>query len=202
MRFGIDVDAVLADTVNAILERLNAEHALSLCLDDVTEYYVDVWLGDRPHLAELRTRLLYDNAFYGGLPALADAVESVRLLSRQGPCYFITARPEEFTTVTADWMARQGFPVDIPVICTWYKTQQAAELGLTHFAEDSPEQAERLAEAGLEVFLFDYPWNRHVVCEPVDLASDGGEREHPGRIVRVRSWREVLGALGLGGRGP
>jgi uncharacterized HAD superfamily protein len=195
MRFGIDVDAVLADTVNEILRRINGQYTLQMCLDDVTEYYVDVWLGDRPELGDLRTRLLYDNAFYGALPPLADAVESVRVLTQQGPCYFITARPEEFQAVTAEWVARQGFPAEIPVICTWYKAQLAGELGLTHFAEDSHEQAERLAAAGLEVFLFDYPWNRHVVCDPTPsgLANDGG-----GRIVRVQSWRQVLQVLGLG----
>lgn len=197
MRFGIDVDAVLADTANAILGRLNQAHALQLCLDDVTEYYVDVWLGDRPELGELRTRLLYDNAFYGALRPLADAVEGVRALVREGPCYFITARPEEFREVTAEWVARQGFPAGIPVICTWHKAELAGELGLTHFAEDSPEQAERLAAAGLEVFLFDYPWNRHVVCAPNGGKGEGAAAGGRGRIVRVRSWREVLREIGL-----
>ena len=186
-RFGIDVDSVLADTAAAIIRHLNGEYALDLCLDDVAEYYVDKWLEDRPALAEVRTRLLYDNAFYGRLPALDGAVAGVSSLARRWPCYFITARPEEFQSVTAEWALRLGFPADIPVKCTWYKTQLATELGLTHFVEDSPTQAARLADAGLTVFLFDYAWNRQVVC--------GSDREGEGRILRVRSWAEVMAQL-------
>ncbi|MHB1006802.1 MAG: 5' nucleotidase, NT5C type [Chloroflexota bacterium] len=186
-RFGIDVDSVLADTATAILGHLNGEFALNLCLDDVTEYYVDKWLEDRPALAEARTRLLYDNAFYGRLPALTGAVASVKALAERWPCYFITARPEEFQPVTVEWAVQLGFPADIPVNCTWYKTQLATELGLTHFVEDSPNQAARLADAGLTVFLLDYPWNRQVTGE--------GDREGEGRILRVRSWAEVMAQL-------
>lgn len=197
MRFGIDVDSIVADTAGEIVRRVNGRFSLGLCLDDITEYYVDKWPADRPDVAELRTRLLYESEFYGCLPTVADAVAGVAALAARGPCYFITARPQEFQTVTEGWLARQGFPADAPVICTREKTVAARELGLTHFVEDAPGQSQRLAQAGLTVFLFDYPWNRHVAPGPLRLAADGGEGEAAGSIVRVAGWRDVLSYLGL-----
>ncbi len=197
MRFGIDVDAIVADTVSEIVRRLNGQFALALCLDDVLEYYVDKWLRDRPDLAELRTRLLYEDEFYGCLPPLAGAVAGVRALAAAAPAYFITARPQEFHAVTTAWLARRGFPPQIPVLCNGEKATLAAELGLTHFVEDAPGQAQRLAQAGLTVFLFDYPWNRQLAEGGPAYAADGGEREAAGRIIRVQGWPDVLSYLGL-----
>ncbi len=196
MRFGIDVDAIVADTVNEIVRHLNGRFALTLRLDDVVEYYVDKWLGDRPDLAELRTRLLYESEFYDGLPPLAGAVEGVRALAATAPICFITARPPEFHAVTTAWLSRHGFPTHAPVYCCEQKATLAAELGLTHFVEDSPGQAQRLAQAGLTVFLFAYPWNRHLAAGSA-YAGDGGERNAAGRLVRVQGWPDVLSYLGL-----
>ncbi len=183
--FGIDIDGTTADTVNALLEHINREHALALAYQDVRDYWVDDWLADQPPLAELRDRLIHDTEFYASLTPLPDAVEAVSWLTGVTTCHFITARPAEFRAVSSAWLERVAFPAGLQVHCDGKKADLAQRLGLSHFIEDSAGQAQRLAAAGLRVYLLDSPWNRQLEAPASELAAAGGS------IRRVASWREL-----------
>lgn len=195
MRFGIDLDAVVADTAAGILRRLQAELGLVMGLEDITDYYVDDWARRRPDVAAALTAMLYEEAFYEGLYPLAGAVPGVRYLASLGPCYFITARPEQFQLVTRSWLDKHDLPTDIPLFCREEKELIARELGISHFVEDSPGQTHRLVGQGIRVYLFDYPWNRHFNGE----AGRHGEAlaaETLARLVcRVKGWPDLVDLL-------
>ena len=63
-----------------------------------------------------------------------------------------------------------------------YKRRLAKELALDAFCEDDVVISRALASSGVQVFLFDHPWNREVSGE---------------RITRVMGWADLAERLGV-----
>lgn len=146
---------------------------------------------------------LYDGKFFSELEVYEDCPAVLEQLVAGGhELYFITARAERRRMVTETWLREKGlldyaravhlkplgeFRPDAPrgrydpQGSAQYKTRLALELRLDAFCEDDDLISERLAEAGVRVFLFDHPWNREVAHS---------------LITRVNGWSEVADLLG------
>ena len=147
---------------------------------------------------------LYDGTFFSELEVYEDCPAVLeRLVAAGHELYFITARAERRRYITETWLREKGIldhakAVHLKPIGDFrpeyprgrydatgsaeYKTRLAKELVLDAFCEDDIVIAKTLAGAGIQVFLFDQPWNR-------DLAGD--------RITRVHGWTELAQHLGL-----
>ena len=147
---------------------------------------------------------LYDSKFFAELEVYKDCpVVLERLVAAEHELYFITARAERRRYITETWLREQGliqharavhlkphgdFDPGTPpgrydaTSSAKYKVRLAKELELDAFCEDDVLIARSLAEAGIQVFLFDHTWNR-------DLT-------HP-NISRVSGWTELGKRIGV-----
>lgn len=201
-KIGIDVDDVVADCAAPYLRAFAAEFGVDLgerplgwhLLDEVTHI-------PKEEKDEFRARL-YGGPFFSQLEPYADCAGAIRRLAEAGHIlHYITARAERRRAVTEDWLERHGLlrhaagvhlrpsyserggprPASYDAgASAQYKVGKALELRLDAFCEDDPLISESLARSGVDVFLFDRPWN-------ADLA-------HP-KVRRVRDWDDVLVAV-------
>jgi len=145
-KWGIDIDDVLADFLNA----WKAFHNI----DSVP----NAWFFDREILAKFEDmkneNLLND--FYLSLKPLI----SPDRIPFEPHCY-ITSRPVD-TAITEKWLDINGFPskpvFTVPVGGS--KVAIAKEHGVTHFVDDKYENWLELNRGGIFTYLFDAPHNR------------------------------------------
>jgi len=176
--FGVDVDSVLVELTGPVLSLLNERFGTDFGLEDPVTQSGEGWLL-REEIRDFYWGLFHDEAFLAKAPPVSGCQEGMRCLRRLGRIHIVTARLPALFTSTAKWLETNGIPYD-EIIFASDKVAVAAEHGIGHFLEDTPEQALALAEAGVEVFLFDHPWNRLL--------------EHP-RVRRVAGWSELIARL-------
>lgn len=205
MKLGIDLDDVIAECAVPYLKRFAERFRVELPDEDLGWHTlnrieeVSVEEKDRFRIE------LYDGAFFGELEPYEDCpLVLERLADSRHELYYVTARAERRRVVTETWLQEKGLLRHAKAVhlkphyempdrylprgrydasgSARYKVRIATELALDAFCEDDVLIGQRLAEAGIAVFLFDQPWNR-------DLA-------HP-RITRVRGWSELGERLGV-----
>jgi len=147
---------------------------------------------------------LYDSTFFSELEMYRDCPAVLERLVQAGhELYFVTARAERRRYVTETWLREKGLldyakavhlkPMadsrpDYPrgrydaAGSAVYKRRLAKELTLDAFCEDDVVISRALASSGVQVFLFDHPWNREVSGE---------------RITRVMGWADLAERLGV-----
>ena len=206
MKIGIDLDDVMAICAVAYLRKFAEEYRVEL--PDEREIGWHLLRDMDPYVSpDERDRFrikLYDGTFFSELEVYEDCPAVLeRLVAAGHELYFITARAERRRYITETWLREKGIldhakAVHLKPIGDFrpeyprgrydatgsaeYKTRLAKELVLDAFCEDDIVIAKTLADAGIQVFLFDQPWNR-------DLAGD--------RITRVHGWTELAQHLGL-----
>jgi len=157
--------------------------------------------------AEERDRFrikLYDGTFFSELEVYSDCPAVLeRMVAAGHELYFVTARAERRRYITETWLREKGLfdyakAVHLkptgefnpeyprgrydPTGSADYKTRLAKELALDAFCEDDVVISQKLAAAGVEVFLFDQPWNRDVTGR---------------QITRVTGWSDLAARLGV-----
>jgi uncharacterized HAD superfamily protein len=102
-------------------------------------------------------------AWWESLEALAPQIvfERLALFHRDLPVVFITCRKYYAREQTLNWLEARGIANPELVFCD-DKGLVARSFEPYAAVEDSPKQALLLAEAGVEVALVDYPYNRDV----------------------------------------
>jgi len=206
LKIGIDLDDVMAICAVAYLRKFAEEYRVEL--PDEREIGWHLLRDMDPYVSpDERDRFrikLYDGTFFSELEVYEDCPAVLeRLVAAGHELYFITARAERRRYITETWLREKGIldhakAVHLKPIGDFrpeyprgrydatgsaeYKTRLAKELVLDAFCEDDIVIARTLAGAGIQVFLFDQPWNR-------DLAGD--------RITRVHGWTELAQHLGL-----
>jgi len=206
LKIGIDLDDVMAICAVAYLRKFAEEYRVEL--PDEREIGWHLLRDMDPYVSpDERDRFrikLYDGTFFSELEVYEDCPAVLeRLVAAGHELYFITARAERRRYITETWLREKGIldhakAVHLKPIGDFrpeyprgrydatgsaeYKTRLAKELVLDAFCEDDIVIAKTLAGAGIQVFLFDQPWNR-------DLAGD--------RITRVHGWTELAQHLGL-----
>ena len=206
MKIGIDLDDVMAICAVAYLRKFAEEYRVEL--PDEREIGWHLLRDMDPYVSpEERDRFrikLYDGTFFSELEVYEDCPAVLEQMVAAGhELYFITARAERRRYITETWLREKGIldhakAVHLKPIGDFrpeyprgrydatgsaeYKTRLAKELVLDAFCEDDIVIAKTLADAGIQVFLFDQPWNR-------DLVGD--------RVTRVHGWTELAQHLGL-----
>lgn len=193
-RFLVDYDATLAATDKLRLEWINREFGTNYTPDGVT-----TWLNaDSGYmLPEHDAWAWSDNCFMNldfqaQVQPVEGAVEGIqRLLELGHEAMIVSDRPTSLFEVTRDWLDKNGLDM-IRLLFTRHKhsmnvgsdhltKQQAAYLyKLKVVIEDGPHHAELFATKDHidDVYLLDYPYNRHVM-------------DHP-KIARVDGWNALI----------
>ena len=171
-RIAIDMDDVLADTLGALLEWARARHGIRLTPADLVGRELGEAMG--PEGAAAIAALLDEGSFFGGLPLIPGAVETVRELSRRDEIFVVSAATQFAGSFTPKlrWLERHFpfIPADHVVFCG-----DKAIVDADYLVDDSLHRFPRFRGQGI---LFDAPHNRAVTGLP-----------------RARSWAEVEALL-------
>lgn len=154
MRIGLDLDGVIVDSIPHWIRVLNREAGTT---------YVEGNLPDshgQPEIAAVSDRFEVEMLIPPG--PVPGAREAVRQLKEAGHILVvITARSPRMRGLTEAWLAYHGISVDrLRFLGGGNKADAAIAEGIELFVEDTPHNAQALAEAGVEVLLFEEPYNR------------------------------------------
>lgn len=186
MRIGIDIDEIIAASLDAMLDYHNGTYGTSLKQSDIFSHKLwEVWGGSEEE-ARQKWHAFYETDHFAGVSPIAGAFSALMVLKENGHELFaITARPHHIAQKTIDWLDIH-FPSvfsDIRFANTYgldgskhKKSDLCAELGIGTLVEDDPRHAIDCASNGINVILFDYPWNQ------------GFSADH---VFRVFSWDDV-----------
>lgn len=181
---GFDVDDTIADTMDAFLKFYNREYGKSVCLEDFTSYSFSQILGVSQEEVERRVYLFYGSQDFAEIKPLPGSKEHMCKIPQRKVS--ITARPLRIRKPTSNWMAHH-FPEQFRGVYhamnPWIKTKGASKgeicelLGIKRLVEDNLHFAEECARRGIEVLLYNQPWNQR--------------NDLPENVKRVCSWEEI-----------
>lgn len=200
-RIGIDIDGVCYGFSEAFCRNMEWD-PLKV---DKWEFFKDHGMDTETFLKMCRSMIRHGKLFkYGDV--LPGTVQALQTLSREGHyLYFVTDRAalagddlylkETIKIYTERWLEDNFIPWH-NVYYTGDKATEAKELGLDYFLDDKVENYEDLLAAGVDVLLYDQPWNasaKHAARvfnwqEFVDrVRLDDAARSLKGAEVRVTS---------------
>jgi len=192
MIIAVDLDDVLANTVEAFISYYNQHHTAPISEADVTTSDWSECLRIPPaEIGPILIQFTNSDAFRQMSP-LPGAVEAVSTLARSHQLHVVTSRWGPLVEVTVIWLnwhfsnsiaethysrtshrnPFNGTAHDKPEICR--------QIGSSVIIEDCPNHARNCLSAGMSVVLLDRPWNQ-------ELAD--------GNLIRAASWSNVLEAI-------
>ncbi|MEK6970216.1 MAG: hypothetical protein AABW68_00790 [archaeon] len=186
MRIGIDIDGVLVDIVSPLLELYNAHKGTGHRYEDVGHYDLHQTWNCSPQEAIDWVHQFYATPAFDEMPVIDGAVAGVTRLSKGHELFIITSRPAYLQEKTKAWIERYFGDAFVEILFgNAYslhgpqkdKSTLCSEKDVRVLIEDAPGNAIDCAQAGIEVFLFDQPWNRKM--SPTK------------NVTRVMSWDEI-----------
>ncbi len=183
----IDLDNVLGTTDAKLRQLIREISGLSLIQADIRSWDYALALTAKG-LADSEARRVVDQAFdrfHGGecieIEPVEGAVENVLKLRKAGfDIKVVTGRPR--TTICEDLTKRWLERVSLSASWLQMEANKAAVCaGWSCLVEDNADHAKGVAKCRIPVYLFDYPWNRHIAGDPL--------------ITRVTDWQHVSHAI-------
>lgn len=189
-KVGIDLDEVLAETIDYILEYNQYKLGDKIIRkEDITDYYI--------HRIFDHIDLEYAKKwFWGGLwsdkknlairPVLGAKEILKEMKKNDYKLSIITARRQDlFWEYTIKRVKKYFSQTFEDIIFADHLTENekskssiCRENGITHMIEDNFYYAKELAENGIQTQLIEKPWNRHI------------KEEHE-NIIKIKSWGEI-----------
>ena len=187
MRIGIDIDEIIAATLDAMLDFHNGMYGTDLKQADIFSYKLwEVWGGSEEEAVQKWNEFFETDHFAGVCPIVGAFAAMTVLKERGHELFAITARPHHISKKTEDWLD-EHFPAVFSGVrfanthgasgIKYKKSELCAELGIGTLVEDDPRHAMDCASKGISVILFSYPWNK-------DLSADN--------VFRALSWDDVI----------
>ena len=173
---GVDIDNVISLTDPAIRKLIWDIYGIRLKQEQIIHF--DYHQCGITVQQERGVFEVFDNITCGELSVVPGAIEAMTLLKQQYPIVLVTSRNPMTRKRTKDWIRVNNVPHNSLI---FEKAKHEADLSFGFFVEDNGESALSLAEAGVKVFLFDYPRNHNVWAHP--------------NITRVLGWQDVLAEL-------
>jgi uncharacterized HAD superfamily protein len=183
MIIGIDVDEVLANTLDVFFEFHNDLYGTHANKNQMKSYYLmDILGGTHAEILE-KWEEFYKSDYFYRIQPVNGAAKAISTLQYNHTLYIITARPEHTREMTELWV-KNCIDEKCPQIYFANseggkkKSEVCKELGVELHIDDSFEFGLDCVENDVRVLLMDGPWNRHET-----LVSG---------MTRVHSWDEVL----------
>jgi uncharacterized HAD superfamily protein len=173
MKVGIDIDNVLALTYEGIIEEIK-QFGMNVKLEEWVQY--DFW--NAFNITEEETWNMFNQIIDNGFFTKVNLMPACSyVIARNGfQKFYITSRLTAIEEQTKAWMEENGIHYDEDKLFfvgrgSWIydnvprfkrKAFVAEKLKLDCFIEDEGEVAYEIAELGIPVILFNFPWNQHV----------------------------------------
>lgn len=181
-KIGIDIDNVIADTIEILLKELNKHFKTKLTYNDIYMYDFEPILGISKAEAKPFFIKLFKKKALMKCRLMKGAREALNKIKRKYKIYIVTSRLKDYEKDTIAWIDKMKIPYDhIEHVTEKQKHLFAAKKGIRIFIEDDLEQAIYMAEAGIKVYIFDHPWNK--------------TKDVQKRFVRVKCWKELLSKI-------
>ncbi|PID87583.1 hypothetical protein CSB07_00700 [Candidatus Gracilibacteria bacterium] len=186
----IDCDEVLAASFQYFLDYfdIRKKDGKKAKFSDL-KYYIfcrnDGFLGENEEYIEKFIKLYLDDEKNLKLPPVSGALEGIKKLKKFGKkLYIITARQEFLKNYTKSWLGKYfGEVFEDIIFCNHEgggvykdKSQICKEVGATLLIEDNLDYALECSEKGVEVILFEKPWN-------------SWRKETNSKIFKVKGWK-------------
>lgn len=185
MRYGIDLDGVCFDFLNAFRTRINSAFNTNIQEEEITSYF---WFDGNDVTEDQFWSEFHKFGQEGGyrhldvLPGTLDALQ--RIVSEGHQIYYITNRPEYARQDTIDALEEHDFPFRKNLFfALGDKPPLINKLKIDVFVEDSGRTIEKVAkQTDAAIYCVDYPHNKGIVGR---------------KIFRIRDWDDFLLAEAL-----
>ncbi len=185
----VDIDDVLALSVDKFIEWSNARFGTNIKFDDYVEDWSLLW-----NISQTETTKRVNKMYKEGLPAryshVSEAVEVLNKLKTDYELIIATARRSAEHQITRDWIEKHYPAVfkNVHFAGIWdeitehspkkTKARLCRELGVDYLIDDQIKHCLGASGVGVKALLYgDYPWNRDVTL--------------PKHIERVLNWKEI-----------
>lgn len=187
-RIGIDIDEVLVDFISPFSKYYNSKFNTQISEEHFVSYNLSQVFKTSQEKITLEVHEFTKSESFKKLPPLEGSIEAIEKLSEEYELFIITARSEEVSKTTLDWLKthfKDKFKnvhfshnpyITGPIRST--KTEIGRKLKIDLLIEDNLSFAIESAEAGIKVLMIDATWNQ----------SDTLHRN----ITRVYSWNDIL----------
>lgn len=150
---GVDVDGVLAQTVEAVLPHIAHKHnGLTADQIDRFDYSTPSW-----RLGKEVNRALADDDFLLSIKPHEGAVETMQWLYERFSVQVITGRNRSRLAATAGWLAEYGIPYH-NLICT--EGESKLNYGAAVIIDDRLDTVREFVAAGRPAILIERPWSK------------------------------------------
>ncbi|MGE5473365.1 MAG: 5' nucleotidase, NT5C type [Ignavibacteriales bacterium] len=171
MRIGLDIDGVIVDTISSCAAGISDYLGYEITCEDIVFRY-----GEMHEIHEFWQENA--NKFLFCTPPKAGVCGHINELLNSHEIYFISSRGKQLLDESKSWFENYGLPKDNLFLTAGEpKAGLCKEFELDLFIEDSPVNAEEIANAGVLVLLLDTFYN----C---DFQKEG--------IIRCKDWKEIM----------
>lgn len=196
VKFGIDIDGVLADFMPVFRVFVEREYGDRFELEDVRKYDLTGVLGTREETWKKVMDFIASKEF-ADLPVVRGARECVQELANSGAELFVvTSRPSEARDTTLEWL-EQNFPRLFKGVYFSWRASDAPSpeakklvcerVGIGVLFDDRLDVARECSKVA-RAYLMDQPWNRLY-----GAAARWGAKAN--NMKRVNSWYEFISEL-------
>lgn len=191
----IDIDDVLADLHPLLNVFYNRTHGTNFRVEDYRHYDLEKTWGGTKEEADAVIEAFFKSPDFLEISPILYSIEGVEYLGRKKRIFSVTSRPESIQRETNDFIKRNYGNYLFRVFYTGQhnvaaskinKLNTCVERGADILIEDCLETAISCAEGGIDVLLFDAPWNQ---------LNGNGNFRLPGNLTRVKNWLEILEIL-------
>lgn len=170
MKFGFDIDDTLINLREYAFHYYQEQLGQKVAIDvfhELDRVEIHEAFGMTEEEGKEMWNKSVDYIYYTDCPAYPGAVEVLQQLHAEGhEIYYITARSAKHGKDTKAWLKKQGFPLEDERFYCGMKDEEKVkiieELELDYYFDDKPEVLETLAHDGLNVFVRDQSYNRHM----------------------------------------
>ena len=189
MKIGIDLDDVTVNFVELMVEYYNKKNKTNLKKHDHKTYQLwEVWNCTREESIIIVDEF-QNSEVYETIQPIENSIESINTLSKTNEIYFITSRKKEFQQQTEKWIKKYFPTTHVKIIHTGdfhkpngnTKAEVCQQLKIDFMIEDNEKYAQEIADKGINLLLFDQPWNQKL--------------KDTKKIRRVKNWKQILEIL-------
>jgi hypothetical protein len=164
---GIDIDCVLANSIDLFIPFLNKKFNKNLSLEEIIHYEFEKCYNVTKEqildaFKELTKKKLWDN-----IEPMDYAQEFMHKLSEKYQPVIVTSRPEKYMkNITVKWLKNHNIKYHDVLFMDYEKEKDKFETGKKNkynfdlFIEDCLDFAIDISKYNIPVILYDFPWNR------------------------------------------
>jgi len=184
MNIGIDFDDVITEFTETLMNYYHKKHGKKVTLDQILIWDWRIYWEIPKQEAIKRVDDFHESHKVTELPPLKDAISSLNEIIKNNKVFIITGRPTRFKNKVEEWLKHHlKKKLEIIHAGEFHKGQAATkaeickELNIPIMIEDTGETALDCTKEGIQIILFNKPWNKNF-------------KHH--NILRVENWNEAL----------